>query len=338
VKTFRKGGRKTLASDDDCGDGTWPPRPVTPERPGRSGYNERAESSLPRSGLLEPPDAMDSRQRPAGWIIPWSRAIDRGRSLITMTTFDPQNAFEQSLEKAATDPSHRPQFYRDLTAAEFFIVQPTPPAGRSGRRVTEAQESIKVGQIEWNGKSFIPVFSSLKRLEAGLTEPAGFLAINAMEFMKITKGANLLLNPGAAFGKELPAEEISSILDGTIWEPSERVETKEEEQVLIGQPARYPEELVAALARYFSTRKSVRRAFIAMYFNPKRDEKPHTLIAIEVTGEWEPVVAGAGMIAREVSVPDPPVDFMQISGRGGIEEHFTKGGQPFYRRKFLGMF
>ena len=80
MKTFRKGGRKTLANDDDCGDGTWPPRPVTPERPGRSGYNERAESSLPRSGLLEPIDAADSRDSRSVWRIPRSRAADRGRS------------------------------------------------------------------------------------------------------------------------------------------------------------------------------------------------------------------------------------------------------------------
>lgn len=257
---------------------------------------------------------------------------------MTKTTFDPQNAFERSLERAATDPSHRPQFYRDLTGAELFIVQPAPPAGGSGRRVLEAGETIQVGRIEWNGMSYIPVFSSLKRLEAGLTEPAGFLAMNAIEFMKITKGANLLLNPGAACGKELPADEIASILDGSIWEPSERWQAEEEEQVMIGQPARYPEELVSALDRFFRTQKSVQRAFIAMFFNPKRDEKPHTLIAIEVSGEWEAVVAGAGMIAREVVVPDPPVDFMQITGRGGIEEHFTKGGRPFYRRKFLGIF
>jgi hypothetical protein len=156
--------------------------------------------------------------------------------------------------------------------------------------------------------------------------------------MKITKGANLFLNPGAACGKELLAEEVSSILDGSLWQPSERWAAQEDEQVVIGGPARHPEELVAALTRFFRTQKSVQRAFVAMFFNPKRDEKPHILIAIEVTGEWEPVVAGAGMIARDVPVPDPPVDFMQITGKGGIEEHFTKGGQPFYRRKFLGIF
>jgi len=35
--------------------------PVTPAATERPGYNQEAGSSLPRSGLLEPGDAADSR-------------------------------------------------------------------------------------------------------------------------------------------------------------------------------------------------------------------------------------------------------------------------------------
>jgi hypothetical protein len=61
VKPFRKGGRKTLANDDDCGDDAGPPNPETRAEKRLRGYTEGTEISLPRSGLLEPPDAMDSR-------------------------------------------------------------------------------------------------------------------------------------------------------------------------------------------------------------------------------------------------------------------------------------
>jgi hypothetical protein len=61
VKPFRKGGRKTLANDDDCGDGTWPPSQETRAEKWLRGYTERAEISLPRSGLLEQSDAADSQ-------------------------------------------------------------------------------------------------------------------------------------------------------------------------------------------------------------------------------------------------------------------------------------
>jgi hypothetical protein len=61
VKRIRKGGRKTLANDDDCGDGVGPPSRETRAEKRLRGYTEGAEISLPRSGFLEPPDAMDSR-------------------------------------------------------------------------------------------------------------------------------------------------------------------------------------------------------------------------------------------------------------------------------------
>ena len=83
----------------------------------------------------------------------------------------------------------------------------------------------------------------------------------------------------------------------------------------------------------------VKRAYLAHFFDPERDQKPHTLIAIESTGDWDQTAAGAGLIARNVAVPDPPVDFMPITGKGGIEDYFRQGIKPFYeKKKFLGLF
>jgi F0F1-type ATP synthase membrane subunit a len=59
------------------------------------------------------------------------------------------------------------------------------------------------------------------------------------------------------------------------------------------------------------------RAYLAHFFNPERDEKPHTLIGVETTGDWNSVMSGAGIVARDVPIPDPPVDFLQITGKGG---------------------
>ena len=39
----------------------WPPSQETRAEKRLRGYTEGTEISLPRSGLLEPPDAMDSR-------------------------------------------------------------------------------------------------------------------------------------------------------------------------------------------------------------------------------------------------------------------------------------
>ncbi len=251
--------------------------------------------------------------------------------------FEPQNSFERSLMQAASDPAHRPQFYRDLVAADLFIIQEGPPLETSGRTVLSQGASLKVRHIDWNGKPYIPAFSSLPRIQAVVQSEVSYVALNALEFMKITRGAELILNPGSDFGKEFTKAEIESVLDGSIWQPSERYVAQKETKIMIGQPARYPKELVEVLARYFKTTKEVKRAYLAHFCNPERNEKAHTLIAVEMNGNWDLVMAGAGIVARDVQIPDPPVDFLQITGRGGVEDYFKRDCKPFYKRKLFGI-
>ena len=253
-------------------------------------------------------------------------------------TFQPQNRLEESVAKAAADPAHRPQFYRDLLESDIFIVEEGPAPEKSGRRVLTEGYQLKVRHMDWNGKSYIPVFTSLPRLQATIQHEVAYIALNAVEFMKITQGANLLLNPGSDYGKEFTKEEIASIIDGSIFRPSERYVAEKETKVMIGQPANYPKDLVDALSRLFKKTREVKRAYVAHFFNPERDEKPHTLIAIEVSGDWDKVMASAGIVARDVPSPDPPVDFLQMTGRGGIEDYFRRDSKPFYERKVFGIF
>lgn len=154
----------------------------------------------------------------------------------------------------------------------------------------------------------------------------------------MTQGANLLMNPGADYGKEFPKEEIASIIDGSLFRPTERFVAQKDTQVMIGQPANYPTELVAALTRLFKKTRAVKRAYVAHFFNPENDEKAHTLIAIEVTGDWASVMAGVGIVARDVPSPDPPTDFIQITGSGGVEDYFLRDCKPFYERRLFGLF
>ncbi len=253
-------------------------------------------------------------------------------------SFEPQNALEYSLMKAASDPAHRPQFYKDLVQSDLFVIHEGPIPQETGPRVVHEGESLVVRNIEWEGVPHIPVFSSLPRLQVAIQEEVGYLALNALELMKITGGSAWFLNPGSDYGKAFTEEEIASLVDGSIWETGEPYVAERATEVMIGQPSNYPTELVEALKRYFKNTKQVKKAYLAHFFNPAQDEKAHTLIAVEVSGEWESVVAGAGMVANETETPDPPVDFMQITGRGGIEDYFTTDCRPFYQRRVFGLF
>jgi len=253
--------------------------------------------------------------------------------------FEPHNKLEHSLVQAATDPAHRPQFYKDFVQSDIFIIQHGKRPPEEHRRVTLSEgEKIQIENIEFDGKRYIPIFSSLPRLRATITGEVAYLGINALEFLKITMGSALLLNPGSDYGKEITPEEAASIVDGSLWQPNERYVTQKEVKVMIGQPKNYPKELVDALTRFFKTKKHVKRAWIAHFFNPDRDEKPHTLIAIDASDAFEEITSEAGIVARNVKIPDPPVDFLPITGRGGIEDYFVKETKPFYERRFLGLF
>lgn len=254
-------------------------------------------------------------------------------------SFEPQNKLEQSLIKAWTDPAHRPQFYRDLVESDIYIIEHGPPAEKAGRTVLEQDYQLKIQPIEINGKSYLPVFSSLLRLQAVLQHEAGYIAMNALEFLKITQGAELVLNPGSEYAKEFTKEEIQSIIDGSVLRAPESYQISEETEVIIGLPSNYPDELVDALKRLFARLREVKRAYLAHLFVVGKDEKPHTVIGIEVSENWDQVIAEASLVVRDIEIPDPPVDFIQITGRSGagLEDCLLNNGQLFYRKKLLGL-
>jgi hypothetical protein len=255
-----------------------------------------------------------------------------------MMPFEPQNALEKALMQAADDPAQRPNFYKVLVESDLFVIQEGPIPTTSGTRVSQGGDTLQIKNLPWNGKPYIPVFSSLPRLQATLQTPEGYVGLNALTLMKITQGAEFILNPGSDYGKEFTREEIASLIDGSIWRQHAPHSVKEGVPILLGQPAKHPTELVAALTRYYRTIKGVQKAYLALLHISEGDEKPHTLIAVEFSGDWNSMLAGAGMIARDVQVPDPPVDFVRLTGRDGFEDYFRKECQPFYRRKLWGIF
>jgi hypothetical protein len=253
-------------------------------------------------------------------------------------SFEPQNELERSLLKAAKDPSHRPQFYRDFLESDIFIINEGPTPERPGPMVLNAGYELNTRSVQLNGKQYLQVFSSLLRIQVFVRHQVSYFKLNTIEFMKLTNGDELVLNPGSDYGKQFTRSEIASMLDGSIWKRTETIVTAKDTDVHVGQPARYPKELVRELSRFFARTKLVERAYLAHIWNPEEAEKGHTLIALEVTGEWDKILAGACAIADNVPVPDPPIDFIRIAGKGGFEDDLLDGISPFYRRKLFGIF
>lgn len=248
--------------------------------------------------------------------------------------FEPQNPLEESLVRASSDPAHHPQFYRDLLDSDIFFIRDGPvPEAPEGVTLEEG-ESVAIVEIEWNGKRYLPIFSSLLRLQNVIQREVGYMGMNARTFLELTQGADVVLNPGSSYGKELTKAEIAALLDGSIWQPENRVTFERDTQVLLGQPARYPQQLVDALRRLFATLPQVERASLAHIFIPGPDQVPHTIVGILAADDWDQVVAEAGVVARGCEIPDPPVDFVQLTPQAtGVGNYLLQEAPAFYERE-----
>jgi hypothetical protein len=248
--------------------------------------------------------------------------------------FIPVNNLEKSLIRAAGNPAGRPQFYRDLLEADIFVVNAGETHLDIQNNVLQKGAQLNLQTLERDGIAWVPVFSSLQRLQQFLKSDSGYLRLKAKDFFEITRGAHVLLNPNLEYGKEFTPQEIERLLDGSIFKASQRYVAEKDTKVLLGQPAVYPKELVKVLAGYFATKPQVKRAYLAQFFNPEKDEKPHVLIGIDVQGDWEKVTGEAGMITAEVMGRGEVVDIIRLDD-SGISEYMINQTRPFYRKPMI---
>ena len=128
--------------------------------------------------------------------------------------FVPENDLERSLALATADPSRRPVFYRDFGQATVYFVLHGPPPAEPGPFTLTRGAHLRIAPVKADSRSYLPVFTSVKRLTAALKDADGCIGINALEFLKITRGAEVILNPGSGCAKVFSAGEIATILDG----------------------------------------------------------------------------------------------------------------------------
>ncbi|HVG08001.1 MAG TPA: enhanced serine sensitivity protein SseB C-terminal domain-containing protein [Thermoanaerobaculia bacterium] len=247
--------------------------------------------------------------------------------------FEPQNRLEESLVKATTQPESRAQFYRDFLESELYLLpHGEVPEIKDGALQTGSQVAFQAIAIE--GKTWLPVFSSLPRLQAALEDERSYLRMAARNFLELTRGADIMLNPGSEYGKEFVASEIAGLLDGSIFGPESQHVVERDTEVLLGEPARYPQALVEALQRLYPRLPMVKAAWLTQIFNPDRDESAGLLIAIEATGDWDRVVGESGITSRGLTPDHAYLDYIRLDG-STLQAYF-RGKKPFYKKSLLG--
>jgi hypothetical protein len=161
-----------------------------------------------------------------------------------------ENALESVLRKSVTEPAYRPEFYR-LLLSEELVVLTKPNSLEEGSYTLQKDTTVDISTLD-DGR--IPVFTSTDRIfdNGVIKEKVPFLAMKGADLFGLAKGAKYILNPYSDYGKELLAEEVANMLDGTVLNAKHKQITIEREtQVLLGQPAIYPQKVVDSLRTLF---------------------------------------------------------------------------------------
>lgn len=237
--------------------------------------------------------------------------------------FVPDNELEKALVRAVKDPSVAPDFYRLLLSSDLLVLGSVEGHETDTTAFSVAPGSkISLVTGTKNGGQYLPIFSSLARMQDYVKQESKFLRINGRDLLDFTRGAPVILNPASEYGKELTADQIRQLLDGA--GPQLRVGT--------GQPV-YPGELVKMLTGLFATRPDIETAWMVQATFADRGGEPHPVVGIETKSDW-PSLMQAIEAAAEKSVPGMVFDVQRVDRYSpvGIAGTLLKA-EPFYRRE-----
>ncbi|CAH5678380.1 MULTISPECIES: enhanced serine sensitivity protein SseB [Enterobacter] len=243
-----------------------------------------------------------------------------------------KNELETLLEQAATEPAHRPAFFRTLLESTVWV----PGTAAEGEQVVEDSALDLLHWEKDDGTSVIPFFTSLEALQKAVEEEQAFVVMPVRTLFEMTLGQTLFLNAKLPTGKEFTPREISHLM-GEEGNPLSTQEVLEGgETLLLSEVAEPPAQMIDSLTTLFKTLKPVRRAFLCS-IKERADEHPVLLIGIEADGDIEDIIQAAGSVATDTLPGDEPIDICQVkNGEKGISHFITEHITPFYERRWGG--
>ncbi|NNC76625.1 MAG: hypothetical protein HKN77_01605 [Woeseiaceae bacterium] len=243
-----------------------------------------------------------------------------------MTDFTAENELEEALVRAADDPSYAPDFYHQLIEGVVYFIQQAV--------ASDDGQSVGIASMEIDGRQYLPIFSSVTRLQKAISDEVTYAGVNGREFFRMTAGSPVMLNPASDYGKEILPDEAAAIVDGSILNMAEEQTLLQDSTYIIGDPKIYPTEVVNALTALFKKRKSVARAWVAQIMIIDSNPKPTTLVGVESDTSIAELASEAHLVLQQVSIPNPPVDFVEVQEGSEFSDHFL-GQTPFYKRSVL---
>lgn len=191
-----------------------------------------------------------------------------------------KNELEILLEKAATEPAHRPAFFRTLLESTVWV----PGSAAEGEAIVEDSALDLQHWEKEDGTTVIPFFTSLEALQQAVEDEQAFVVMPARTLFEMTLGETLFLNAKLPTGKEFMPREISLLLaeEGSPLSTQEVLEGGE--SLILSEVAEPPSQMIDSLTTLFKTIKPVKRAFLCA-IKEHADAQPNLLMALRLTAK-----------------------------------------------------
>lgn len=242
--------------------------------------------------------------------------------------FISENELERALVKVVKNPAITPEFYRLLLASDLLVMGTVEGQEDAAEQFTLApggRVNLVTGQK--NGATFLPVFSSLLRMQEYAQKECKYLSINGRALLELTRGAPIVLNPASEYGKELSPQQVSHLLDPAAAQGLVLPNVGE---------AEFPTALAQTLTDVFVTRSDVEAAWVMQVHFPERGQT-HPVVGIELNssmgGGW-PSLMEAIKAAADRGLPEMIFDLQRIDRRNpvGLTNSLLQV-PPFYQRQ-----
>lgn len=234
--------------------------------------------------------------------------------------FVSENRLEEALVRAVESPATAPDFYRLLLESDLLVlgtVEGQEDATSQFSLEPGGQLALKTG--ERNGERFLPVFSSMTRMQAYVQEESRYLSVNGRALLDLTRGAPVILNPGSDYGREFTPEQVEQLLGSSGPQAATSV-------------AEYPAALVAALTAVFEKDAGVQTAWMIGITDRTLGGESHPLVGIETTGDMAALVAQIERAAQE-KIPGMVFDLQRVDRAQPTNmASALLSTQPFYQR------
>ena len=241
-----------------------------------------------------------------------------------------KNELETLLEKAATEPAHRPAFFRTLLESTVWVPG---TAADDGQVVDDSALDIQHWEKD-DGTSVVPFFTSLEALQQAVTTEQAFVVMPVRTLFEMTLGETLFLNAKLPAGKEFTPNEIKHLLGEDGGPLSAQTVLEGGQPLLLSEVVEPPAQMVDSLTALFKTLKTVKRAFLCS-IKDSADAPANLLIGIEAEGDIEEVIQATGSVATDTLPGDEPIDICQVvEGEKGISHFMIAHITPFYEKRW----